>query len=143
MTFFNSFSIRAPLALVGGILYALLTHAITTLLDLPKSLAISLAVIVFLFYLGSRALLIFLGINTPYYSKEGKDSHYENTIFYQTAQWVGRFYHYHDVGLFIFLSFLTIVFAISIIIDGIESRPFGETIFDWNKMIFWFLNKDG
>jgi len=126
------------LALVGGILYALLTHAILSLLDLPNPLALFFAGIVFLFYVGSRLILLFSRIDTPYYSKEQKGSPLEETLFFQTAQWVGRFYHYHDLALLTFLSILTIVFVISLIMDGIENRPFGQTICDWFETVFSF-----
>lgn len=124
------------MTLVGGILYGLLTYVIVSLLNLPKPFALFFAVIVFLFYLGSRLILLFSKIDTPYYSKGQKGSLYENTLFNQTAQWVGKFYHYHDIVLFIFLVILAIVFVISLIMDGIEERPFGETIHKiWNEMI--------
>ncbi|MDI6762464.1 MAG: hypothetical protein QME83_05455 [Thermodesulfobacteriota bacterium] len=135
MSFFNSISIRIPLAFIGGILYGLLTYAIVLTLNFPAQIAIGAGLLVFFLYLGSRLLVLFSGIDTPYYSKERKGSPYENTAFYQTAQWVGKFYHYHDAVLFAFLVILAIVFVISLIIDGIENRPFGQTIQDlWNKL---------
>ena len=54
MGFFNSLSIRIPLAIIGGILYGALTYTIAIFLDLPSEFAFSAAIIVFLFYLGSR-----------------------------------------------------------------------------------------
>ena len=139
MGFFNSLSIRIPLAVVGGILYGLLTYSILILLNLSSQIAIAGGIFVFLFYFGSRLLILFSGIDTAYYSKGEKivsKSLYENTSFYQTAQWVGKLYHYHDIALFIFLLIIAIVFLISLIIDGIGNKPFGQTIQDiWDALI--------
>lgn len=129
--FFNSLPIRIPLALLGGFLYSFLTYAITLLLSLSSELAIFAASVVFLFYLASRFLLLFSGVNTLYYSKgekSGLTELYENTPFYKKAQWVGRFYHYHDIVLFIFLAFLSIIFLTSLIIDWSDKRPIGDTM---------------
>ncbi len=131
MSFFNSLSIRIPLAVVGGILYAILTYSIVVFLNLPSPLAMGASSVVFLFYLGSRFLILFFGIDTSYYSKGEKSSSrqfYENTSFYQTAQWVGKFYHYHDIALFIFLSIIAILFLISLMIDGLRNRSIGDTL---------------
>ena len=130
-SFFNSLSIRIPLAVVGGILYSILTYYIFILLDLSAELAVVTSIIVFLFYLGSRFLILFSGIDTSYYFKGGKTGSkqsYENTSFYQTAQWVGKFYHYHDIVLFVFLTVTAILFLISLMIDGLGSRSIGSTI---------------
>jgi len=138
MGFFNSLSIRIPLTMIGGVLYGILTYAIVLTLNLQAQTAIGAGLVVSFLYLGSRFLLLFSGIDTPYYSKERKGSPYENTAFYQTAQWVGKLYHYHDTVLFTFLIILSIVFVISLITDGIENRPFGQTIqVLWNK---WTLS---
>ena len=131
MSFFNALSIRIPLAVIGGILYSILTYYIVLLLNLPSELALATSIIVFLFYLGSRFLILFSGIDTPYYSKmekTGSKRFYENTSFYQTAHWVGKFYHYHDIVLFVFLTVTVIVFLTTLIIDGLGSRPIGNTI---------------
>ena len=128
MGFFKSLTVRIPLAVMGGILYGLLTYEIFFALDLSQQTATAAGLLVFFLYLGSRLLVLFSGINTPYYSKERKGSPYENTAFYQTAQWVGKFYHYHDTALFIFLALLSIVFLISLVVDGIGNKPFGQTI---------------
>lgn len=127
MGFFNSLSIRIPLALGGGILYALLTYAIVSLLNLPKPFALFFAVIVFLFYLGSRFLLLSSGIDTPYYTRGKEGSLFKNTTFYQRARWVGRFYHYHDIVLFAFLIMMAVFFLISLLIDWSGNKPFGDT----------------
>jgi hypothetical protein len=119
------------MAVVGGIFYGLLTQTITPLLGFSSELALTAAFIVFFFYVVSRFLLLCSGIYTPYYSKGGKASFadlYENTYFYQTAQWVGKFYHYHDTALFIFLALLSVAFLISLGIDWAESKPIGDTI---------------
>lgn len=119
------------MTVVGGIFYGLLTQTITLLLGLTSELAVIAAFIVFFFYLISRFLLLFSGIHTPYYSKGGKTSSmdlYENTYFHQTAQWVGKFYHYHDMALFVFLALLSIVFLISLIPDLAGNGPIGNTI---------------
>lgn len=135
MGFFNSLSIRIALALVGGVLYGLLTYSLVLFLDLPLQAAIGLAFLVSFLYLGSRLLMLFSGINTPYYSKEREGSPYENTSFYRAAQWVGKFYHYHDTILFVFLIILAIVFIISLLIDSFGNKPFGQTIQNlWNKL---------
>lgn len=131
MAFFNSLSIRIPLAVVGGILYGILTYYIITLLNLSSEFAMATSIIVFLFYLGSRFVILFSGIDTPYYFKEGKagsKQSYENTSFYQTTQWVGKFYHYHDIVLFVFLAITAIVFVISMMIDIIRGNPIGNAI---------------
>ncbi len=139
MGFFNSLTVRIPLAVIGGILYGLLTYEIFFALDLSQQTATAAGLLVFFLYLGSRLLVLFSGINTPYYSKERKGSPYENTAFYQTAQWVGKFYHYHDAVLFAFLVILAIIFVISLIMDGLGNRPFGQTIQDlWNKLTLSF-----
>lgn len=131
MSFFNSLSIRLPLAFIGGMLYSLLTYGLGLTLGFPPQMAIGTSGFVFLLYLGSRVLILFSGIDTLYYHKERKDLLYKNTAFGQTAQWVGKFYHYHDVVLFIFLSLVAIGFVASWIIDGIEGKPFGKTILDF------------
>lgn len=139
MSFFNSLSIRIPLAVIGGILYGLLTYAIILVLNLPLQLAIGSGLFVFFLYLGSRLLILFSGIDTPYYSKGRKGSLYENTTFYRTAHKVGKFYHYHDTVLFIILVFVAVVFILTLIMDGFEGRPWGQTIHDiWDKLMLSF-----
>jgi len=136
MNFFNSLTIRIPLAVIGGILYGLLTYAIVLTLNLQAQTAIAAGLLVFFLYLGSRLLILFSGIDTPYYSKERKGSPYENTPFYRTAQWVGKFYHYHDAVLFAFMVALSIAFLISIIIDLLGSKSLGHTIQNlWGSLI--------
>jgi hypothetical protein len=133
MSFFNSLSIRIPLAIIGGILYGTLTYSIVVLLNLSSELAISGAIFVFLFYLGSRLLILFSGIDSPYYSKMKKGipkPPIETSSFYQTAQWVGKFYHYHDLVLFIFMAVLSMIFLTSLIIDWSRNRPIGDTMQD-------------
>ena len=138
MGFFNSLSIRIPLAIIGGILYGALTYTIAIFLDLPSEFAFSAAIIVFLFYLGSRLLILFSGIDSPYYSKGRKGdskSPFENTAFYITIQWVGKFYHYHDIVLFILLVLFAISFLISLGVDWWSEMPFGRTAQDlWNSL---------
>lgn len=128
MGFFNSLTIRIPLAIMGGILYGLLTYGILLAIDLSQQTATAAGLLVFFLYLGSRLLVLFSGIDTPYYSKGREASIFERTSFHQTAQWVGKFYHYHDAVLFAFLIILAIMFVISLIMDGIANRPFGHTI---------------
>jgi hypothetical protein len=131
MVFFNSLLIRITLAVIGGIFYAFLTYRIVIFLKPLYEFAILSAVFVYLLYLSSRLLLLFSGIDSPYYSKRGKGPSkipIEKNSFYATAQWVGRFYHQHDIVLFTFLGFLSIVFLISLIIDGLTGNPFGNTI---------------
>lgn len=139
MGFFNSLSIRIPLALLGGFLYSLLTYALTLPVGLSSELALFAATVVFLFYLASRLLLLFSGVNTLYYSKAKKSGSmelYENTSFNKTAQWVGKFYHYHDAALFIFFVLFAISFVISLGVDGWNEMPFGRTAQDlWNSLI--------
>lgn len=131
MGFFNSLSIRLPLAFIGGMLYALLTYCLGLVLRFPPHMAIGTGGFVFLLYLGSRVLILFSGIDTLYYSKARKESSYTNTTFGQTAQWVGKFYHYHDVVLFTFLSLVAMGFIISLIMDGIRGKSWGQTVFDF------------
>jgi len=139
MDFFNSRSTRIPLAIIGGILYSALTHQVVILLNPPSGIAIFAAIIIFLFYLGSRFTLLFSGVDTPYYSKGERiasKQFYENTLFHQTAQWVGKFYHYHDIALFIFLVLISIVFLVSLIIDWAKTKPLGNTIQNfWNTFL--------
>jgi len=131
MSFFNSLSIRLPLAFIGGMLYSLLTYGLGLTLGFPPQMAIGTSGFVFFLYLGSRVLILFSGIDTHYYHKERKDLLYKNTAFGQTAQWVGKFYHYHDVVLFIFLSLVAIGFVFSLIMDGIRGKPWGQTVLDF------------
>jgi hypothetical protein len=131
MDFFNSLLIRFTLAVIGGIFYAFLTYMITIFLNLSYEFVIVTAVFVYLFYLSSRLLLLFSGINSPYYSKGGKGpskTPSEKNSFYTTAQWVGKFYHQHDIILFIFLGMISIFFLITLAIDGFGEKPFGDTI---------------
>jgi hypothetical protein len=131
MDFFNSPLIRITLAVIGGIFYAFLTYMIVMFLNLSYEFAIVAAVFVYLFYLSSRLLLLFSGIDSPYYSKGGKGpskTPTEKNSFYTTAQWVGKFYHHHDLILFIFLGILSIFFLITLAMDGLEGQPFGNTI---------------
>jgi hypothetical protein len=117
--------------MIGGILYAALTHAIVILFGLSSKLALFPAIIVFLFYLGSRLLILFSGIDSLYYSKERKrddQSPFKNTAFYFRVQTVGKFYHYHDLALFIVLTIAALIFLISLILDWSGDRPFGDTI---------------
>jgi hypothetical protein len=139
MGFFNSLLIRITLAVIGGIFYAFLAYMIFNSLSLPPELVIPAAVLVYLFYLGSRLLLLFSGIDSPYYSKEKKGPSKiptEKNSFYTTAQWVGKFYHLHDLVLFIFLGILSILFLITLAMDGIGAKPLGNTIQNlWNAFI--------
>ena len=139
MDFFNSLPIRITLAVIGGIFYAFLTYMTIIFLNLSYEFIIIAAVFVYLFYLSSRLLLLFSGIDSPYYSKGRKESSKataEKSSFSATAQWVGKFYHHHDIALFIFLGIISIVFLISLVMDGVEERPFGNTIQNlWNALL--------
>jgi hypothetical protein len=131
MGFFNSLLIRITLAVLGGILYAVLTYALILFLNLPSPIALLAASVVYLFYLGSRLLLLFSGTDSPYYRRprEGLSRKLpERHSFQEAAQWVGKFYHQHDMVLFVFLSLLSIVFLVSLAVDGLQGNPFGETI---------------
>ena len=131
MDFFNSLLIRFTLAVIGGIFYAFLIYMITMFLNLSYKFVIFVSVFVYLFYLSSRLLLLFSGINSPYYSKGGKGpskTPSEKNSFYSTAQWVGKFYHRHDIILFVFLGTLSIFFLITLAIDRFGEKPFGDTI---------------
>jgi hypothetical protein len=112
---------------------------IAMFLELSYEFVIVAAVFVYLFYLSSRLLLLFSGIESPYYSKRGKrpsNPTSEKNSFYTTAQWVGKLYHYHDIALFLFLGILSIVFLISLVMDGLRENPLGETIQDlWNALL--------
>jgi hypothetical protein len=139
MDFFNSLLIRITLAVIGGIFYAFLTYMIVIFLNLSYEFVIIGAVFVYLFYLSSRLLLLFSGIDSPYYSRGGKGplkAPFEKSSFSSAAQWVGKFYHNHDIALFIFLGILSIVFLISLAMDGLGDKPFGNTIQNlWNALL--------
>jgi hypothetical protein len=139
MDFFNSLLIRITLAVIGGIFYAFLTYLIIMSLNLSYEFVIVAAVFVYLFYLSSRLLLLFSGINSPYYSRGGKGpskTPFEKNSFYITAQWVGKFYHQHDLILFGFLGILSFFFLITLAIDGFGGKSFGDTIQNlWNALI--------
>jgi hypothetical protein len=139
MDFFNSLLIRITLAVIGGIFYAFLTYMTVMFLNLSYEFVIIAAVFVYLFYLSSRLLLLFSGINSPYYSKGKKGpskTPTEKNSFYTTAQWVGKFYHHHDIVLFVFLGIVSIVFLISLVMDGLGEKPFGDTIQNlWNALL--------
>ena len=138
MDFFNSLVIRTTLAVIGGIFYAFLTYVIVLFLNLSYEFVIVAAVFVYLFYLSSRFLLLFSGIDSPYYSKRGEGTSKippQKNSFYTTAQWVGKFYHHHDIILFVFLGILSIFFLITLVLDGVGEKPFGETIQHmWNAL---------
>ncbi|HUL22316.1 MAG TPA: hypothetical protein VLZ10_12740 [Thermodesulfobacteriota bacterium] len=138
MGFFNSFLIRITLAVLGGVLYALLTYALLLSFNLSSPLPVLAASFVYLFYLGSRLLLLFSGIDSLYYRRERGGSAKtipEKNSFQEAAQWVGKFYHLHDIVLFLFLALLSLVFLASIGIDGLRGNPLGRTIQDlWNTL---------
>jgi len=138
MGFFNSLLIRITLAVLGGILYALLTYALILSLNLSSSLALLAAFLVYLLYLGSRLLLLFSGIDSAYYRRVRKGPSKtvpEGNAFQDAAQWVGKFYQQHDVVLFAFLGIMAVVFLISLVLDGLGGSPFGETIHNlWNTL---------
>ncbi len=139
MGFFNSLLIRITLAVLGGILYALLTYALILSLNFSSPLAILAASLVYLLYLGSRLLLLFSGIDSPYYRRERKRPSRtlpERNSFQEAAQWVGKFYHQHDIALFVFLGILSVAFLVSLIVDGLGGHPLGETIENlWNTLL--------
>ncbi len=138
MGFFNSLSIRLPLTLLGGFLYGSLIYYILLFFSLSP-LALPLAIVIFFLYCGSRLLLLFSGVDTPYYSKgrRGIPTKFDEvSSFYQTAQWVGKFYHYHDLALFIFMIIVCVVFVISLITDWSKGYPMGSAFGSlWNALI--------
>jgi len=138
MSFFNSLSTRISLAVIGGILYSFLTYHIIILLDLSSQFAIPATVFVFFLYIGSRVLILFSGIDSPYYSKGEKaipKQLIEKNSFYQTTQWVGKLYHYHDIVLFAFLTAISVAFLISLMVDWFGGKPVGNTIQNlWNSL---------
>jgi hypothetical protein len=137
--FFNSLLIRITLAVLGGVLYALLTYALILSLNLSSSLAALAAFFVYLLYLGSRLLLLFSGIDSPYYLRGGKGPSKtlpEKNFFQDAAQWVGKFYHQHDIVLFVLLGILSLAFLVSLVMDGLGGTPFGDTIQNlWNTLL--------
>ena len=139
MGFFNSLLIRITLAILGGILYALLTYAVILSLNLSSPLATLAAFFAYLLYLGSRLLLLFSGIDSPYYLRGRKGPSKtlpEKNSFRDAAQWVGKFYHQHDIVLFVFLGFLSIIFLVSLVMDGLGGNSFGDTIQNlWNTLL--------
>ena len=138
MGFFNSLLIRITLAILGGILYALLTYALIVFLHLSASFALFAAVLVYLLYLGSRLLLLFSGSDSPYYRRKREGpakTLLEKNSFQEAAQWVGTFYHQHDIVLFVFLGLLSLVFLVSIGMDGLRGNSLGGTIQGlWNTL---------
>jgi hypothetical protein len=139
MGFFNSLLIRITLAVLGGGLYALLTYALILSLNLSSPLAHLAAFVVYLLYLGSRLLLLFSGIDSPFFLRGKKGTSKtppEKNSFQEAAQWVGKFYHQHDIVLFVFLIILSIAFLGSLVMDGLGGNPFGETIQNlWNTLL--------
>jgi hypothetical protein len=139
MGFFNSLLIRITLAVLGGGLYASLTYALILSINISSPLATLAASFVYLLYLGSRLLLLFSGIDSPYTSggREGPSKiPPEKNSFHETAQWVGKFYHRHDMVLFVFLCLLSVVFLVSLVMDAFGGRPLGETIRNlWNSFV--------
>jgi hypothetical protein len=137
--FFNSLLIRITLAVLGGVLYALLTYALILSLNLSSSLAALAAFFVYLLYLGSRLLLLLSEIDSPYYLRGGKGPSKtlpEKNFFQDTAQWVGKFYHQHDIVLFVLLGILSLAFLVSLVMDGLGGTPFGDTIQNlWNTLL--------
>jgi len=131
MGFLNSLLIRITLAVIGGVFYAFLSYMIVMLLCLPSEFVFLASAFVYLFYLGSRLLLLFSGVDSPYYSRRKRGipkTPTEKNSFYERAQWIGKFYHYHDIALFLFLGVLSIVFLVSLAMDGLKGNPFGNTI---------------
>jgi len=112
---------------------------IVLFLNLSYEFVIVAAIFVYLFYLSSRFLLLFSGIDSPYYSKGRKQPSkipIKKNSFYDTAQWVGKFYQQHDLVLFVFLGILSIVFLISLVMDGLNGNHFGNTIQNlWNTLL--------
>jgi len=137
VTFLNHLPNRVALALIGGILYALLTYCLLGFFEISGRFSLAMSGIVFLLYFGSRLVLLFSGINTLYYSR-GKDlrKFYEGTSFYSVAQWVGRFYYYHDLALFGFLILLCLVFIFSLILDLLHHQPLGHTLLSFIEYLF-------
>ncbi len=133
MQFLNSPSTRIPLALVGGILYGLLTHYILLVLNISLQISLAGGIIVFFFYFGSRLLLLFSGIDTLYYST-GR-SILEKNHFYRTAQWVGKLYYYHDLFLLIFLGLISLAFIFSLLLDVKGDKPFGQTLQEFLNLL--------
>jgi hypothetical protein len=139
MGFFNSLLVRITLAVIGGVFYAFLTYLIAMFLNLPYEFVILASVFVYLLYLSSRLLLLFSGIDSPYYSKGRKrppNTSVKENYFYDTAQWVGKFYHQHDLILFVFLGMLSFVFLISLVMDGLSGSSFGNTVRNlWDMLL--------
>ncbi|MCX8118652.1 MAG: hypothetical protein N3G78_12055 [Desulfobacterota bacterium] len=136
MGFFNALTVRISLGIIGGGLYGLLAYGLVRLLGAPSGAALSVGFLTFAFYVGSRLLLLFSGVDTPYYSKPGRDSEPEKTPFHQAAQRIGRFYHYHDLLLFAFLTLVALGFLLSLAVDGFQGKPFGQTFFDFVHPFF-------
>ena len=70
MGFLNSLLIRITLAVIGGVFYAFLSYMIVMFLHLPSEFVFLASAFVYLFYLGSRLLLLFSGVDSPYYSRK-------------------------------------------------------------------------
>ena len=129
-SFFNSLSTRIPLAVIGGIFYGLLIYFILCFVSFSDwALAISIPVAVA--YLVSRLVLLFSGIPSLYYSK-GKETLFRSLpqrhSFRQKVRWIGAFYHYHDVALFIVMVIIGVGFIVCLIIDGVRGQSMGTTL---------------
>jgi len=113
--------IRITLAVLGGVLYALLAYA---LILSPIFLLHSLSWLHFLsiFSTSAQDFFSFFLESTPLLSTERKGPSRpspEKNSFQEAAQWVGKFYHQHDVVLIVFSGILSITFLVSVIMDGL------------------------
>jgi len=126
---FNSLSIRILLALIGGIFYGLLVHAILSFVSF-SGWALPVTILASVLYVASRLLLLFSGIPTPYYSKR-KGSLFqslsEHHPFRKRAALIGDFYHYHDIALCIVMGIIGVGFIVSLFIDGFRGQFMGAT----------------
>jgi len=143
MGFFNSLFDTNHSGRPGGVLYALLAYALILSLNLSSPLPILAAFLVYLFYLGSRLLLLFFLKSTPL-TIDGKEKDLQDhppRRIHSKRQPNGweKFYHQHDIVLFRFLGILSLTFLVSLIMDGLGGNPFGETIQNlWNTLLTIF-----
>jgi len=63
---------------------------------------------------------------------------FKNTHSCKVAQWVGKFYPYHDIVLFIFWIIISVGFLISLIFDWLRNKPIGHTIYRKIYKIIFF-----
>jgi hypothetical protein len=137
-SFFNSLSTRIPLAVIGGIFYGLLIYFILCFVS-SSDWAFAISIPIAVAYFISRLVLLFSGIPSPYYSK-GKETLFKSLPqrhpFRQKVRWIGTFYHYHDVALFIVMVIIGVGSIVCLFIDGVRGQSMGTTLQNLRQILF-------